>query len=170
MIEIADSSHLTEIIRISLACRKKMNAEGIFQWNEDYPTENEFEDDIKNKELHILKPKGNIIGTITFGKTKDEVYKDVRWIVEDGNSFYVHRLMIDPNYQGQGYAKQLMQFVEQKAFDKKLWSIRLDTFSKNRSNQQLYQDLGYVRLPYSVYFPSQSKDPFYCYEKVLIDP
>lgn len=170
MIELADMSHLSTIVQISLDCKKKLNSEEIFQWNENYPAENVFKEDINNKELHILKCNGNIIGTVMFGTTKDEIYKDVKWIVEDGNSFYVHRLMVHPNFQGQGYAKQLMQFVEQKALDKKLWSIRLDTFSKNKFNQQLYQDLGYVRLPYIVYFPNQSKEPFYCYEKVLIDP
>ena len=45
-------------------------------------------------------------------------------------------------------------------------SIRLDTFSQNKRNQQFYEQRNYVKLE-NIYFPNQSEFPFHCYEKVL---
>ena len=71
-----------------------------------------------------------------------------------------------PNYQGLGYAQQLMAFAETYAIENKFSSIRLDTFSQNKRNQKFYELRGYKRLG-TIFFPKQSEDPFYCYELVL---
>ena len=45
-------------------------------------------------------------------------------------------------------------------------SVRLDTFSKNKRNLKFYESRGYHRLD-EIYFPKQSKFPFYSYELIL---
>ena len=46
-------------------------------------------------------------------------------------NIYVHRLAVHPNYQGQGHAKTIMNWIENKAIEAKCESVRLDTFSMN---------------------------------------
>ncbi|MCY4298653.1 MAG: GNAT family N-acetyltransferase [Flavobacteriaceae bacterium] len=153
-----------------IACRQKMMAHNIFQWNQDYPKLLEFQKDIKSKELWAYRLATKLIGVVMVSTRKDEEYQDIDWIIPDTKHFYVHRLMVHPNHQKKGYGKKLMQFIEDKAMKNHISSIRLDTFSQNIENQKFYQNLGYVQLPYDVYFPKQSDDPFHCFERVLIQP
>jgi len=59
-----------------------------------------------------------------------------------------------------------MQYAEDCAVKKNVASIRLDTFSQNPRNLNFYESRGYKKLA-PIYFPKQSKHPFYCYELVL---
>jgi len=59
-----------------------------------------------------------------------------------------------------------MDFAETFARENMFDSIRLDTFSQNKRNQQFYERRGYQRLA-DIFFPNQSEHPFHCYELVL---
>ena len=96
----------------------------------------------------------------------DKEYEPVKWLTNNSQNLYIHRLAVHPKMQGKGYAQQLMDFAESYAKQNNYISIRLDTFSKNFRNQRFYEQRGYVRLE-NVYFPQQSQDPFYCYELVI---
>ena len=94
----------------------------------------------------------------------DQEYIPINWITNNNdNSLYLHRLAIHPKKQGRGYAQKMMDFAEKFAINNNYTSIRLDTFSKNYRNQKFYEIRGYKRLG-TIYFPKQSKFPFYCYE------
>ncbi len=170
MIDLAHIDDLPMINQIMIACRQKMISNHIFQWNRYYPTLSEFERDIKSNELLAYRIDSKLVGVVMYSTNKDNVYEDIDWIISDTRHYYVHRLMVHPEHQKKGYAKQLMQYIEKKAIENNIASIRLDAFSQNLRNQQFYQELGYVRLPYDVYFPKQSDDPFHCFERVLIQP
>lgn len=166
MIRKAKVSEIEEIISITRACAAKMKTENIFQWNENYPTYEAFQNDIKRKELYVLTFSEEIIGSIVISTFKDEEYDDIDWLTEDGNNYYIHRLAIHPEHQHKGYAKKMMDFAEATAKENNATSIRLDTFSQNKRNQKFYEARGYQKLE-SIYFPKQSKHPFYCYELVF---
>jgi ribosomal protein S18 acetylase RimI-like enzyme len=166
MIRKANVSEIEKIITITRACGRKMASEGIFQWNDHYPNSQAFKQDIERAELYVLLSENTPVGCIAISSLKDEVYSDVNWLTPDGTNYYIHRLAVHPNFQGQGNARILMDFAEDLAREKNATSIRLDTFSKNHRNQRFYEARGYTRLG-SVYFPKQSEYPFYCYELVL---
>ena len=88
------------------------------------------------------------------------------WHGEIKKNIYVHRLAVDPKYQGKGYGIKLMDFIEENALKKGYKSIRLDTFSKNKRNINFYKKRGYLKIE-DIYFPNQSIYPFYCLEKIL---
>ena len=96
----------------------------------------------------------------------DEEYIPIDWLTPNTNNIYIHRLAIHPDAQGQGFAKELMDFAEHYAIEKNYNSIRLDTFSQNKRNQKFYELRGYKRLG-DIFFPKQSEFPFHCYELVL---
>lgn len=166
MIRKAKISEITEIIELTKACKEDMIANGIFQWNEYYPSKQIFENDIQQNELFVLEDNEVILGTIVISSRMDEVYAPVKWLVSNTKSIYIHRLAVHPSQQGKGYARQLMAFAENFAQANSITSIRLDTFSKNLRNQKFYEARGYQKLE-SIYFPKQSEHPFYCYELVL---
>lgn len=143
-----------------------MISQGIFQWNEHYPSREAFELDLEREELFVLQQKDQIVGCIVISTLKDTEYDEIDWLTPDGKNYYIHRLAVHPQFQGKGMAQRLMSYAENRAIEQAYRSIRLDTFSKNGRNQKFYELRGYKRLG-SIYFPRQSEAPFYCYELVL---
>ena len=166
MIRKAVLTDIDTILSITKACAKAMILNGIFQWNAFYPNKLAFINDLERNELYVLEKENTIIGCIVISTLMDEEYKPINWLTENETNVYIHRLAIDPKFQGQGYAQQLMDYGEQYAREHHFRSVRLDTFSQNPRNQRLYETRGYKRLE-SIYFPKQSEYPFYCYELVL---
>ncbi len=166
MIRKALETDIEPIIAITKACARAMIVNGIYQWNEHYPNHTAFENDIKRHELYVLEINSEVKGSIVISTLMDKEYIPIKWLTENENNIYIHRLSVHPELQGKGYAQQLMDFAEQFAIDDNYNSIRLDTFSQNKRNQKFYELRGYNQLG-DIYFPKQSKFPFHCYELVL---
>ena len=165
MIRLAKKSEILKILAITRACAKDMIKNNILQWNEEYPSKVAFVKDINRNELYVLVSNEKIIGCIVLSSIMDSEYIPIKWLTQNHNNLYVHRLAIHPKEQGKGNAQKMMGFAEQFAIDKNYISIRLDTFSKNVRNQKFYEIRGYKRLG-EIQFPKQSEFPFYCYEKL----
>jgi len=166
MIAPAKISQIPEILTMTNACRIAMEEKGIYQWTTEYPSKKAFEKDIERNDLYVLLEEDAIIGCIVLSQVMDDEYKNVVWLTENGNNYYVHRLAVHPKYQGRGLAQQLMDFGENFARKNNALSVRLDTFSQNKRNQKFYEQRGYVKLE-DIFFPKQSAHPFHCYELVL---
>jgi ribosomal protein S18 acetylase RimI-like enzyme len=87
----------------------------------------------------------------------------VKWEINSGKQLVVHRLCIDPKYQGQGIARTLMDYAEQYGKEQGYGSIRLDAFVNNPRACRLYEGLGYKAVG-TVEF---RKGKFYCFEREL---
>ncbi|MDB9755831.1 GNAT family N-acetyltransferase [Winogradskyella sp.] len=166
MIRKGNKHDIDAIIALTKACATAMIADGIYQWNTHYPNKAAFIKDVERNELYVLETNKTIIGTIVISNYKDEDYIPIKWLTTDKANLYIHRLAVHPLYQKKGHAQQLMNFAERYAKTHNYRSIRLDTFSQNNRNQKFYELRGYKRLG-AIYFPKQSKFPFYCYELVL---
>ena len=166
MIRLAKASEIQKIITITRACAEHMQAQGIYQWNEQYPSESAFETDQERGELYVLIQTESVVGCITISSFMDAEYEPITWLTPTDNQRYIHRLAVHPMAQHQGNARRLMDFAEAKAKEEDATSVRLDTFSKNLRNQRFYESRGYHRLG-EIYFPKQSEHPFYCYELPL---
>ncbi len=166
MIRRAKISEIPDILIITQTCAKKMQANGIFQWNEHYPSKEAFIKDIEREELFVIEENNAVQGTIVISTLMDEEYKPIEWLTPNGNSTYIHRLSVHPNLQGKGLAQQMMDFAENYSKENSFVSVRLDTFSQNKRNQHFYEQRGYQKLG-DIYFPKQSDHPFHCYELVL---
>lgn len=166
MIRKAIDHEIDSLLNITKACASKMITEGIYQWNEHYPSKDAFVKNYKRGELYVLLNEHHIIGCITISELKDEEYNQVSWLTLDKNNYYIHRLAVHPDFQGFGNAKKLMDFAEGFAKKQKASSVRLDTFSQNKRNNTFYKNRGYKKLE-DIYFPKQSEHPFHCYELVL---
>ncbi len=165
-IELANINDLDRVKKIADDCALEMVSRKIFQWDENYPNIEIFKKDIDNENLYVYRNKSIVFGCIMLSLSKDEVYKNVKWLTKDEKNLYVHRLAVDPKYQKKGIGKLLMDFAEEYGRNNGLKSVRLDTFSKNERNNKFYRSREYIQLD-DVYFPNQSEFPFHCYEKIL---
>ena len=158
--------NIDSIMDIVAKCTQHMISNGIFQWNDTYPSRDTFLKDIEDENLYILLKKDKIIGCVSFCNKMEEFYKKVEWLSDSINNVYVHRLAITPSEQGNGYSKILMNYIEKECKIRNVNSIRLDTLSVNEKNNKLYESLGYNKLG-QIYVREQSDYPFNCYEKLL---
>lgn len=159
----ANEKDIDQLISVTGNCAKDLMAKNIYQWNESYPSREVLLHDIALQQLWKLEVNSKIVGIVVMTEIEDEEYNGVEWLTENAKNLYIHRLAVDPDHQGKGYAQMLMSFAENYAIENKYASIRLDTFSQNKRNQKFYENRNYTRLG-NVYFPNQSEDPFYCYE------
>ena len=165
MIRLAKKEEIPHLLAITKACANDMISRNIFQWNEGYPSQEAFENDVFRKELFVLITNNRKIGCLVLTPKIDEECLQVKWLTPNKNNLYIHRLAIHPKEQRKGWAQKLMGFTENFAIKNNYNSIRLDTFSKNIRNQKFYELRGYKKLG-AIYFPKQSEFPFYCYERL----
>src|SRR5690606_8961149 len=112
MIRKADLSDIESILVITKACAKAMIDKNIYQWNEHYPNAAAFEKDIERDELYVLIKNEVIVGTIVISTFMDEEYHAIKWLTPTDKNLYIHRLAVHPDYQGRGFAQELMDFAE----------------------------------------------------------
>jgi len=166
MINKASVQDLEQLLFIVKSCGQNLIEQGIFQWNENYPSKAVLLEDIALQQIWKLEEGNSIVGLIVLTEIEDAEYQHVKWLTKNDKNLYIHRLAVHPNFQGKGFAQKLMNFAENYALENGYKSIRLDTFSQNKRNLQFYEKRNYIKLE-SIYFPNQSAFPFYCYEKII---
>ena len=138
-IELAQINQKNDLFKIYENCKKKLESENIYQWNENYPTLKIIEDDIFKSYLFILTIDKNILGAINLSSIQEKEYETVNWENKSEKILVIHRLAIEPKYQNLGYARKLMDFAEGYAIKNKFESIRLDAFSGNKQVLNFYE-------------------------------
>ncbi len=163
-IKQADDRDVSDVMEVIRACTKAMRLAKIFQWDDIYPNRGQLEEDLKEGSLYLIRNVEICLGAASFNEKQEDAYQQVDW-QGSGPVLVVHRLCVDPAFQGQGIAKKLMSFGENMAMKRGFASIRLDAYSGNPKAVGLYERLGYQKVG-SVTFPRRDL-PFYCFEKIL---
>lgn len=166
MIRKATVEDIDKLIEITKACAAHMIEKNIYQWNEFYPNKKAFLKDLERDKLFVIIIDDVINGCITISTFMEEEYIPIHWLTQNSNTLYIHRLAVNPEQQGKGYAQRLMDYAENYAKENNFASIRLDTFSQNQRNLTFYELRGYKRLG-DICFPEQSDHPYHCYELVF---
>lgn len=108
-------------------------------WDEEYPTKEDIERDILNKELICLRNENEIIAVATLTK-KVDIKKEIN---TNGNLCLLTRVGVKRNYQGQGYSKILLQYIIETAKNMKFDYIYLLVNQENIIAKKLYKTLGF---------------------------
>jgi GNAT superfamily N-acetyltransferase len=119
-----------------------MHATGNFQWDEQYPNETVFGEDISKQQLWIALIDGNLAGVAALTEDQEPEYAQVGFDLGE-RAIVTHRLAVDPAFQGQGVAAALLQQAEQLALERGVSYLRVDTNSENQATQRLFPKLGY---------------------------
>ena len=164
-ITIADKIIIPDIMNLISECITDMEAQGIYQWNNYYPSIEIIAKDVHGKSLYIMQNQKSCLGIISFDEKQEPEYEKVKWLSSDPRILVVHRLAVCPKCQRQGIGRKLMDFAEKFAIENEYVSIRLDAYSGNMRAIEFYEQRGYQKTGH-VYFPMR-KLPFYCYEKIL---
>lgn len=164
-IEQSRIEDLDNIFQVTADCASEMRKNGIAQWDENYPTKNLLEKDILSNSMMTLFVKEIPVGMIVMDQNQSPQYQGINWQFNQEPILVVHRLAIDPKFQGQDLGKGLMLYAEEFGRLKGFQSIRLDAYQDNLPLQKFYLNLGYqnrgkINLSYT-------ERPFVCFEKNL---
>lgn len=143
-----------------------MMLQQIDQWDDTYPNGDTIASDASSDTTLVIVDGGQIVGMLALNEHQDVEYDDVPWEFDEGRIAVVHRLMVDPNVQGLGLGRKLMQSAETLAEQLGYSAVRLDAFANNPRALQLYAGLGYRRAG-QVHF---RKGLFDCFEKQVAAP
>lgn len=141
----------------------KMEENNIYQWDELYPTKEDFANDIKNGDLYVGMIDSEIAVVFALNQESDEDYKNGAWDCPERTYFVLHRLCVNPVFQNRGVATKTMQYIEGMLRNKGIQAVRLDVFSKNPHSQKLYARAGYVQTGMADW----RKGRFYLMEKYI---
>jgi GNAT superfamily N-acetyltransferase len=156
--------HIPSVMRLISACIIAMCDNGIYQWDEIYPSDEIIARDMNKGYLYVLEQDNSCIAAVSLSDEQEEAYQQVRWL---GNEpvMVIHRLCVGPTYQGKGIGSYFMNFSEEYARHNAYASIRLDAYTGNPTAVRMYERRGY-RKAGQVYFPRREL-PFFCFEKIL---
>lgn len=154
---------LEEIVDIYKSVIVKMNRDGIHQWDETYPNRDVLREDILKDDMLIGEVNGEIASILVVNKEYDTDYNKVNWISKSSDFIIIHRLCVNPVFQGLGIGKKVMNMIEEKAIKNHIQSIRLDTFELNTYALRMYKDLGYEKVGEA----NWRKGKFIILEKIL---
>ena len=167
MISVGKTNEVNAILALTKTCGAHMRANGIDQWDENYPDYKSILNDLRSQTLFAYRKGNAILGIVVLNESQDEEYNEVKWSTKKHDRFLVvHRLAVMPQHQGKGIARKLMDFAEQWAREQKYIAIRLDTFSQNERNQRFYDNRGHTNLG-PVFLKYKKEHPYYCYELIL---
>jgi ribosomal protein S18 acetylase RimI-like enzyme len=123
-----------------------MREQGIEQWDDAYPTAEEFKADIAGGQMYGGMIDGGLASAFTLNQECDIDYSKGNWKYQDEPFRILHRLSVDPAYQNRGIGAETMILMEAMAKKEGAGSIRLDAFSSNSGALRLYEKLGYRRV------------------------
>jgi ribosomal protein S18 acetylase RimI-like enzyme len=164
-IEPAKISDLERIFTIYQRCAAKLNAEGIRQWLEHYPSRTLLQEDIYAGEMFKYVTDSKITAVIVLTEKQEKAYEAVKWRHRDGKVIVAKRLAVDPEFQMRGIASGLMVFAEDYAAKNGYASIRLEAYCGHTVALNFYRNRNYQEVG-EVHFPGREL-PFKCFEKKL---
>lgn len=122
---------------------KELESKGIHQWDEKYPTVEDFKDDISKGHLYVVMEKEKLAAIYVISGDSDDAYKTADWHYPDETAYILHRFCVSPNFQNRGLGKQILMYIEAQIKEIGYQSVRLDVFTENPYAQNLYRHNGY---------------------------
>jgi ribosomal protein S18 acetylase RimI-like enzyme len=159
----AEPRDLPELMALFRAATQQMDARGILQWDEIYPDEATIRADIVRGQMRVGTRSGKIAVAFMLELCSEGDYEPADWRYREPDFAVLHRLCVHPDFQGQGVAKEAMDFLEGAMLSSGIRTIRLDAFSQNPAALHLYESRGYEKAGEIRY----RKGLFYLYEKRL---
>lgn len=165
-IELADSSDIDKIMNLKEKINQDLLKQNMSQWNNGYPNEEVFLRDIDLKSMYkMLNESKQIIGIGSINQLQHPKFAEADWTDKSDGFRLIYRLGISPEYQNQGLAKKMMDYLEELAINENATSIRLGALSTYEKVVQFYLKRDY-KIRDEKLFPV-SKMSYYLMEKLL---
>lgn len=113
-------------------------------WGDVYPF-CEIEYDIKDNNMYIIEFDDSIVGSFVMSDFDDPDYHEIKW-KKNSNFVYLNRLVVDPQFQGKGIAKEVLKLIEKYMKKVNYETIRLTVYEHNFPAIKLYENFGFIKI------------------------
>ena len=161
---------IEKVMEILEKAKKQIARFGIDQWQDGYPSEEDIRKDIKEGISYVLVDEGEIVGTTAFSFEEEEAYKNLvagQWITNNERYGVIHRTAVDSEKGKKGYAKELLQNMEEIAKSQNVFSIRTDTHKGNNGMKAYLYKNGFTYCGICKYYKNESSFDRMAFEKKL---
>ena len=141
LIRAAIYNDLEVIASLAKVVRSDMVSKGLNQWVGDYPNIDNFRSDLDKGGLFVLVEADKIVGSCSILKENDIASKGFVWNCK--NALVIHRILIDPTYQGKGFGKEMVNFAYKKVLNEGYDSLKIDTHPDNIKMQKMLKGLNF---------------------------
>jgi GNAT superfamily N-acetyltransferase len=121
---------------------KEMAASGSDQWDERYPTLDDFARDVAQGTLFVEAEGEAVRGVLCLNLEEPAEYAPLVWS-QPPPALVLHRLAVDPAARGRGVAHAMFDFAELHAARLGLRYLRSDTYSRNPPMHALFTAHGW---------------------------
>ena len=146
---LGDKRDLPELCSLLERAKEALERQEIFQWDEAYPNEETLAGDIGRGELFVGVDQGGARVFYVLNRECNREYENGAWKYPHVPHYIIHRLCVDPAFQGQGLGKQAMEHMESQVISLGAGAVRLDAFMENPSALGFYRKLGYDIVGYA---------------------
>lgn len=144
-LELAKTEQLQDIMTCIEDGRNALKKQGLYQWQEDYPSPTDILADLEAQNSYVLIEENQILGTVALVTGGEPVYETLTegsWIYK-APYLTIHRMAISAAFSGKGIGTLFLQQIERVALDKGLRHIRLDTHEHNEPMQRIAEKCHY---------------------------
>lgn len=138
---------LSCVMEITSAAKKLLKSNGSLQWQQGYPNEQTFSNDVKNGNLYGLYEDNELkgYGAYILGKDLNYVEIEGQWkIPANDKDMAIHRVAVEPNSHGKNYGVKILQFGIQHAKKFGCLTVKVDTHKKNIPMQKCITKSGFI--------------------------
>lgn len=161
---------IEKVMEILEKAKKQIARFGIDQWQDGYPAREDVLKDIENGISYVLVDEGEIVGTTAFSFEEEEAYKNLvagQWIINNERYGVIHRIAVDGEKGKKGYAKELLQNMEEIAKSQNVFSIRTDTHEGNNGMKSYLYKNGFKYCGVCKYYTDEGSFDRMVFEKII---
>ena len=142
-----EKDDMQRIMKITNDAKYLLKQNGSLQWQQGYPNEDTFINDINNKSLYGIYENNNLMayGAYILGKDINYVEIDGKWdIPANEKDLAIHRVAVDCNCHGKKYGIKILKYGI--IYAKKLGclTVKVDTHKNNIPMQKCINKSGFV--------------------------
>ena len=144
----AQLQDLTAIMKIIDDAKELLKKNGSPQWQNGYPDQETFTQDIVMQTNWILINDNKVVATATLQLTPEPTYRNItqgQWQQPDEPYATIHRVAISSNYRGQGLSKLLFSNLLTVGQMQGIKNFRVDTHRINKAMQHIVENFNFKR-------------------------
>lgn len=144
----AQLQDLTAIMKIIDDAKELLKKNGSPQWQNGYPDQETFTQDIVMQTNWILINDNKVVATATLQLTPEPTYRNItqgQWQQPDEPYATIHRVAISSNYRGQGLSKLLFSNLLTVGQMQEIKNFRVDTHRSNKAMQHIAENFNFKK-------------------------
>ncbi|MCH5358235.1 GNAT family N-acetyltransferase [Lactobacillus reuteri] len=144
----AQLQDLPAIMKIIDDAKELLKKNGSPQWQNGYPNQENFTQDIAMQTNWILINDNKVVATATLQLTPEPTYRNItqgQWQQPDEPYATIHRVAISSNYRGQGLSKLLFSNLLTVGQMQGIKNFRVDTHRSNKAMQHIAENFNFKK-------------------------